>query len=102
MSILAHLAGKLFKTIFGMLFGGLFFAAVGAGAVLAVAYANSPHWPLPALAYVTAVIIGGLAAYAAALTVLLRAILGGVKEVEHDVVAGAERAERDLTGAART
>jgi uncharacterized membrane protein YbhN (UPF0104 family) len=98
MRILAHLAGKVLKTIFVMLFGGLFFAAVGAGAVLAVAYANSPHWPLPPLAYVTAVIIGGLAAYAAALTVLLRAILGGVKEVEHDVVTEAERAERDLTG----
>ncbi|HEV2459381.1 MAG TPA: hypothetical protein VGS80_13555 [Ktedonobacterales bacterium] len=98
MSIVAHLAGKVFKTIFGMLFGGLFFGVVGAGAALAVAYANSPHWPLQPLAYITAVIIGGLAAYAAALTVLLRAILGGVKEVERDVVSGAERAERDLTG----
>lgn len=96
MGILAHLAGRVLKTLFGMLFAGLLFAALGAGAALGVAFAVTQHWPPQPLAIAAAIVIGGLAAYAAALTVLLRAILNAGKAIEHDLVGAAEH---ELTGA---
>ena len=96
MGILAHLAGRVFKTLFGMLFAGLLFALLGAGAALGVAFATTQHWPPQPLAIAAAIVIGGLAAYAAALTVLLRAILSAGKTLERDLVGAAER---ELTGA---
>lgn len=96
MGILAHLAGRVFKTLFGMLFAGLLFAALGAGAALGVAFAVTRQWPPQPLAIAAAIVIGGLAAYAAALTVLLRGIINTGKTIEHDLVSAAER---ELTGA---
>lgn len=96
MGILAHLAGRVFKTLFGMLFSGLLFAVLGAGATLGVAFAATHHWPPQPLAIAAAVVIGGLTAYAAALTVLLRSILSAGKTLEHDLVGAAER---ELSGA---
>ncbi len=96
MGILAHLAGRVFKTLFGMLFAGLLFAALGAGAALGVAFAVTHLWPPQPLAIAAAIVIGGLAAYAAALTVLLRGIINAGKTIEHDLVGAAER---ELSGA---
>jgi len=96
MGILAHLAGRFFKTLFGMFFAGLIFAALGAGGVLGVAFAVTHQWPPQPLTIAAAIAIGGLAAYAAALTVLLRAILNAGKTIERDIVGAAER---ELTGA---
>ena len=96
MGILAHLAGSVFKTLFGMFFAGLLFALLGAGAVLGVAFAATQHWPPQTLTLAAAIAFGGLAAYAAALTVLLRGILNAGKAIEHEVVGAAEH---ELTGA---
>ena len=91
MGILAHLAGRVLKTLFGTFFAGLFFGLLGAAAVLAVAYSVTAQWPPQTLTTVAAAAFGGLAAYAAALTVILRAILGVGKAVERDIVGAAER-----------
>lgn len=96
MGILAHLAGRVFKTLFGMLFCGLLFAAIGAGASLGIAFAVTQHWPPQPLTIAAAVAIGGLAAYAAALTVLLRGIINAGKTIEHDLVGAVEH---EMTGA---
>lgn len=96
MGILAHLAGRVLKTLFGAFFAGLFFAALGAGAVLAVAYATTQQWPPRTLAIVAAVAFGALASYAATTTVLLRAIVGAGKAVERDIVRAAERELSDV------
>lgn len=90
MGILAHLAGRVLRTLFGVFFAGIFFGALGAGIALAVAYAASGVWPPQTLAIVAAVAFGVVLAYAAALTVLLRAIVGVGKAVEHDIVQAAQ------------
>ena len=58
MGILAHLAGRVLRTLFGVFFAGIFFGALGAGSVLAVAYATNGVWPPQTLATFAAVALG--------------------------------------------
>ncbi len=96
MGILAHLAGRVLRTLFGAFFAGLFFAALGAGAALAAAYTTTHQWPPQTLAIIAAVAFGALAGYAATTTTLLRAIVGAGKAVERDIVTAAERELSDV------
>ena len=96
MFLVRHLISTAFKAFFRMVFFGVCFAVLGAGIVLIVASANSPHWPPSALTIAAAAAVAVLAGYASALTVLVREAVRGVRDVEHDLVNAAEGvAERE-------
>jgi hypothetical protein len=77
-----------------MIFLGLLSALVAGGITLAISYNNTPHWHWPpdTLTIIAAVAIGLLAGYAVALTTLVREVIQGVKDLEHDVVKDVEGA----------
>lgn len=85
MFLLRHLISTAFKAFFRMVIVGVICAAIGAGAVLIVAYGNAPHWPPSALTIAAAAVVAVLAGYASALTVLVREAVRGVREAEHDL-----------------
>jgi|GEM_PF-3240511 len=90
MRLFTHLIGSAVGVLFRSFFTGLVTGIIGVGGVLGISYAtNSQHWPPTFLGYVTAVVVGLLAAYAGAVTILLRSVtdtvIDGVKTVEKDV-----------------
>ena len=100
MRIMGHLLARGCRTLFSMLFTAVLAAAVAGGAALLVAYAQTRHWPPSQLTDVTAAAFAVLAAYAAGVTVLLRAstqaVLGAAKVVEKEAVAPMKAVEREL------
>ena len=85
-----HLIPAAFHAVVRMVFLGILFAVIAGGAVLGVAYANTPHWPPSSLTLVVTAVIAVLAGYTVGLTTLVREVLRGVKGVEQDVVKGVE------------
>ncbi len=85
-----HLIPAALHAIVRMVFLGLLFAVIAGGVVLGVAYANTPHWPPSSLTLLVAAVIAVLAGYAVGLTTLVREVLHGAKDLEHDVVKGVE------------
>ena len=98
MRIMGHLLARGCRTLFNMLFTAVLAAAVAGGAALLVAYAQTRHWPPSQMTDVTAVAFAVLGAYAAGVTVLLRAstqaVLGAAKVVEKEAVAPMKAVER--------
>jgi hypothetical protein len=88
MLLFSHLLREAFGKLTGALGVAILFAAIGAGAVLGYGYSTAHSWPPSAITVVLAVVIGGLAGYAAATTAILRAIaqtvLGATKAVERE------------------
>jgi hypothetical protein len=98
MSLLFRLMRALFGAFFRIVFTALAFAGIAGGATLIVAYQQSHQWPPKTLTDVVAGVIAVLAAYAAALTVLVREAVKGVEHVEKDVAKGAEELEHEAAG----
>ncbi len=98
MTLVLHLLGVLVRAFFKVMFTAIGFGAVAGGATLAVAYQQTHQWPPKTLTDVAAGVIAVLAAYAAALTVVVREAIKGVEHVEQDVVKGAEEVEQELAG----
>jgi hypothetical protein len=100
MRIMGHLVASGCRTLFNMLFTAVLAAAVAGGAALLVAYAQTRHWPPSQLTAVTAAAFAVLGAYAAGVTVLLRAstqaMLGAAKVVEKEAVAPMKAVEREF------
>jgi hypothetical protein len=100
MRIVGHLVATGCRTFLNLLFTAVLAAAVAAGAALLVAYVETRHWPPAQLTYVTAAAFAVLAAYAAGVTVLLRAstrtLLGAAKVVEKEAVAPMKAVEREF------
>ena len=102
MRIMGHLLATGCRTFVHLLFTAVLAAAVAAGAALLVAYVDTRHWPPTQLTEVTAGAFAVLAAYAAAVTVLLRAstrtLLDAAKVVEQEAVAPVKAAEQEFAG----
>ncbi len=100
MRIMGHLVATGCRTFFNLLFTAVLAAAVAGGATLLVAYTETRHWPPTQMTGVTAAAFAVLAAYAAGVTVLLRAstrtLLGAAKVVEKEAVAPVKAVEREL------
>jgi hypothetical protein len=100
MRIMGHLVATGCRTSLRLVFTAVLAAAVAGGVALLVAYANTRHWPPTQMTDVTAAAFAVLAAYAAGVTVLLRAstrtLLGAAKVVEKEAVAPVKAVERDL------
>ncbi len=100
MRIMGHLAATGCRTFFNLVFTAVLAAAVAGGATLLVAYIQTRNWPPAQMTDVTAAAFAVLAAYAAGVTVLLRAstrtLLGAAKVVEKEAVAPMKAVEREL------
>jgi hypothetical protein len=77
LSAFEHVRTAVFHWLRTMVLMGLVFAAIGAAVTEAIGAALARSWP-PAPAHVAAAVIGLALGYAAAVTVALRATLGGV------------------------
>jgi hypothetical protein len=88
MRIFFHMATNALGHLFSAFGMAIFFAAIGGGAVLAYSYMWERVWPPTLLTEVTAGVIAVLAGYAAATSIILRAIaqtvLGAAKAVEDE------------------
>lgn len=100
MRIMGHFITAGCRTVVNLLFTTVLAAAVAGGAALLVAYSQTQSWPPTHMTDVTAAAFAVLAAYAAAVTVLLRAstktLLGAAKVVEKEAVAPVKAVEREL------
>jgi hypothetical protein len=100
MRIMGHLLARGCRTVVHMLFTAVLAAAVAGGAALLVAYAQTRQWPPSQLTDVSAIAFAVLGAYAAGVTVLLRAstqaVLGAAQVVEKEAVAPVKAVEREL------
>jgi hypothetical protein len=106
MRIIGHLIVTAFKTFWRIVFGAALCAAVGAGAVLAVAHQYTQvWWPPKGLTYLAMVSVAALAAYAGAVTVLMAAsvkgLVGAARVVEREAVAPIKAVEQELEGSKR-
>ncbi|MBF6591348.1 MAG: hypothetical protein IVW57_12595 [Ktedonobacterales bacterium] len=90
MTLILHLAKAAFRAFFRIILTALASAAVAGGATLLVAYQTSRVWPPKTLTEVAAGAIAILAAYAGALTVLIKEAIKGVATVEQGVTKGVE------------
>ena len=75
MKVLTFLVKTSDRLVSRMLLSALLFGVLGAGVTLLVGAEGTRQWPPHQLAYVTMVSIAGFAAYAAGVSVLLRAAL---------------------------
>lgn len=73
MKMLAFLLKTTDRLVSRILLNGLFAAVLAAAVTLLVAYEGTRQWPPHQLTFVTMAIIAGFAAYAAGISVLLRA-----------------------------
>jgi hypothetical protein len=75
MKVLAFLLKTTDRLVSRMLLSALLFGVLAAGVTLLVGAEGTRQWPPHQLTYVTMVVIAGFAAYAAGVSVLLRAAL---------------------------
>ena len=75
MKVLTFLVKTSDRLVARLLLSALLFGVLGAGVTLLVGAEGTRQWPPHQLAYVTMVVIAGFAAYAAGVSVLLRASL---------------------------
>jgi len=75
MKVLTFLVKTSDRLVSRLLLSALLFGVLGAGMTLLVGAEGTRQWPPHQLSYVTMVVIAGFAAYAAGVSVLLRAAL---------------------------
>lgn len=89
MQLLGHLLKTIFRAFFRIIFSALFFAVLGGGITLLVAFGFTHHWPPDLLTIVATIAIGVLSGLVAGIGVLMReavqALLSAASEVADEV-----------------
>jgi hypothetical protein len=96
MNMLAFLLKTTDRLVSRVLLNALFFGVLAAAVSLLVAYEGTRQWPPQQLTYVAVALIAGFAAYAAGVSVLLRAALHGLVRA----TAEAQHVEQVVSSAA--
>jgi hypothetical protein len=86
MQLLGHLLKTIFRAFFRIVFSGLFFAVLGGGITLLVAFGFTHHWPPDLLTIVATIAIGVLSGLVAGIGVLMREAVQALLSAASDVV----------------
>jgi len=103
MRIIGHLLATAVRTFTHIIFSALICAVLFGGAALIAAYASTRQWPPSHLTELLAAALAVVAAYAGAVTALMRAsaraLMDAARVAEHEAVAPLRAAAHELEGA---